>query len=65
MTGFKVIEQLGMGFARGFALKIVLITHLDGRRGVVVGHTSVLDKHARNTVAGSCHNVTVIKTEVA
>jgi len=63
-TRFQVVEHFGIAFAGGFASKVLAVTYLYGSRGVVVGDETVFYEHAGHAVAGGCHYVVIVKTDV-
>ena len=64
VTRLQVVTQFGIGSTRGFAVKILIVIHIDGRRGVVVSHRTVLNEHTRHAVRRSRHDVGIVKTNV-
>ena len=61
-TRLQVIKQLRIIPSGRFAFEILLITYLNRSRRVIIRHLPVLNKHTRDTVTRSRHNIVVIKS---
>ena len=59
-----VVAELGMLLAGRFTLDGMLVAYRDGCRGVVVGHLSVLYKHAGHAVCRRGHDIRVVETDI-
>ena len=62
------VTQLGEEFrivaAGRLAGKVLTVAHLNGGRGVVIGHTTVLYEHTRHAVGRCGHNIVIIEAYV-
>ena len=61
----EVVEQFGIVAPGGLTGKILFITHLDRSRRIIVGYLAVLYKHTGYPVSCGCHDVMIIKSQVA